>query len=213
MAGNLAPAPIGADPGSFAWTDWYSKLTNYLNNSGSVPWSVVSKVGSNLSDLAIRAHSSLQSIMGHADGYHVSSAQYTNLALKTDPLSVFAATTSSQLAGVISDETGSGSLVFADTPTFSSATNSVVTSQGLNGIGSFKAKSSGTNLAKITFENVTTGELASISANNTGSVDFKNSAGTLVARFDATTLAAYFDKAPRSLGGMPYSGASLQANP
>ena len=34
-----------------------------------------------------------------------------------DNLSVMAATTSSQLAGVISDETGSGSLVFATSPT------------------------------------------------------------------------------------------------
>lgn len=38
-------------------------------------------------------------------------------ALKADPLSQFAATTSLQLKGVISDETGSGALVFADTPT------------------------------------------------------------------------------------------------
>ncbi len=38
-------------------------------------------------------------------------------ALTTNPLSQFAATTSLQLKGVISDETGSGALVFADTPT------------------------------------------------------------------------------------------------
>ena len=38
-------------------------------------------------------------------------------ALTTDPLSQFAATTSSQLAGVISDETGTGALVFANSPT------------------------------------------------------------------------------------------------
>ena len=38
-------------------------------------------------------------------------------ALTSNPLSQFAATTSSQLAGVISDETGSGALVFANTPT------------------------------------------------------------------------------------------------
>jgi len=37
-------------------------------------------------------------------------------------LSVFAATTSSELAGVISDETGSGALVFATSPTLNSAT-------------------------------------------------------------------------------------------
>lgn len=37
-------------------------------------------------------------------------------ALTTDPLSQFAATTSLQLKGVISDETGSGALVFATSP-------------------------------------------------------------------------------------------------
>lgn len=38
-------------------------------------------------------------------------------AQTADPLSQFAATTSAQLAGVISDETGSGALVFATSPT------------------------------------------------------------------------------------------------
>jgi hypothetical protein len=39
------------------------------------------------------------------------------LVVTTDKLSALAATSSSELAGVISDETGSGALVFADTPT------------------------------------------------------------------------------------------------
>lgn len=43
----------------------------------------------------------------------------TNVALTTGHLGQFAATTSAQLAGVISDETGSGSLVFATSPTLS----------------------------------------------------------------------------------------------
>lgn len=38
-------------------------------------------------------------------------------ALTSNPLSQFAATTSAQLAGVISDETGNGALVFATSPT------------------------------------------------------------------------------------------------
>jgi hypothetical protein len=43
------------------------------------------------------------------------------LAKTADKLSAFAATTSAELAGVISDETGSGSLVFATAPTLSGA--------------------------------------------------------------------------------------------
>lgn len=46
-------------------------------------------------------------------------------ALTTGPLSQFAATTSLQLAGVISDETGSGSLVFGTSPRFTTAANPV----------------------------------------------------------------------------------------
>lgn len=40
----------------------------------------------------------------------------TNVAKTTDKLSVFAATSSSELAGVISDETGTGALVFGTSP-------------------------------------------------------------------------------------------------
>jgi len=39
------------------------------------------------------------------------------IALTADKLSAFAATSSSELAGIISDETGTGALVFANTPT------------------------------------------------------------------------------------------------
>jgi hypothetical protein len=44
------------------------------------------------------------------------SGAITDVAKTTDKLSVFAATTSSELAGVISDETGSGALVFGTSP-------------------------------------------------------------------------------------------------
>ncbi len=53
-------------------------------------------------------------------------------AFRTDKLSVFAATTSAELAGVISDETGSGLLVFATAPNFSTSisTPSILTVSG-----------------------------------------------------------------------------------
>jgi hypothetical protein len=47
------------------------------------------------------------------------SVDTTTVPLKTDNLSVFAGTTSAQLAGVISDETGSGALVFGTDATLS----------------------------------------------------------------------------------------------
>jgi hypothetical protein len=52
-----------------------------------------------------------------ATEYTGNAATVTNGAYTTNNLGVFAATTSDQLAGVISDETGTGALVFANTPT------------------------------------------------------------------------------------------------
>ena len=49
----------------------------------------------------------------------------------TDKLSAFAATTSSELAGVISDETGSGSLVFATSPTLTTPVLGVATATSI----------------------------------------------------------------------------------
>lgn len=54
-------------------------------------------------------------------------------ALTTNPLSQFAATTSAQLRGVISDETGTGALVFQDTPVITSNMFLRLTDSGATG--------------------------------------------------------------------------------
>lgn len=53
-------------------------------------------------------------------------------ALTTQPLSQFAATTSAQLRGVISDETGTGAAVFATTPTLVTPILGVATATSVN---------------------------------------------------------------------------------
>jgi hypothetical protein len=70
----LPPAPINVtDNSSFVWLEWYRKLRDYLNTSGNVPWAVVNKSGSNLTDINTRAHNSLQTIQGGTAGsyYHL----------------------------------------------------------------------------------------------------------------------------------------------
>jgi hypothetical protein len=58
----------------------------------------------------------------------------TSRAATSGTLAQFAATTSSQLAGVISDETGSGSLVFATSPTLVTPSLGVATGTSFNSI-------------------------------------------------------------------------------
>jgi len=58
------------------------------------------------------------------------------VAYTANKLSVFAATSSAELAGVISDETGSGALVFGTSPTFTTQiTTPVIVKSGTTGVG------------------------------------------------------------------------------
>jgi hypothetical protein len=94
------------------------------------------------------------------------------VALTGNKLSDFAATSSSELAGVISDETGTGALVFANTPTFvtpvlrtpTSGTMTNVTGLPLSSgvTGTLPATNGGT--AQSTY---TTGDILYASASNT----------------------------------------------
>lgn len=70
-------------------------------------------------------------------------------ALVANPLSQFAVTTSLQLKNTISDETGSGALVFADTPTLVTPVLGVATATSINGAtitsGTLNGSVTGTN--------------------------------------------------------------------
>ena len=141
------------------------------------------------------------------------SGSISNVALTTGTLAQFAATTSSQLAGVISDETGTGALVFANTPTFVSpilgtptsgtltnATGLPITT-GVSGLGTgvatFLATPSSANLASAITDETGTGVLvfgtspAITTSLTTGSTTFalvNTTATTVNFAGDATTV-------------------------
>lgn len=77
MAG-LPPPPIQDKPGSFTWLEWYRQLRNYISTSGSVPWYVINFAGSNITDLAIRLHNTLQGLQGGTAGemYHLTNDEH-----------------------------------------------------------------------------------------------------------------------------------------
>lgn len=80
MAG-LPPPPINDKPGSFTWLEWYRQLRNYVSTSGSVPWYIINFQGSNIADIAIRLHDTLQGLQGGTSGehYHLTAAQHAAL--------------------------------------------------------------------------------------------------------------------------------------
>jgi hypothetical protein len=80
------------------------------------------------------------------------------VAYTSNKLSAFAATTSSELAGVISDETGSGVLVFATSPTFTTAIDGGAT---FSAFASSTALTLGYNSTAASTTNISTGAVAS----------------------------------------------------
>lgn len=84
--------------------------TNFIQRNGSIAFTANQSMGSNkITNLAAGTAASNDAAR---------MADLTGFATTAGNLSQFAATTSAQLAGVISDETGTGSLVFSASPTF-----------------------------------------------------------------------------------------------
>lgn len=91
----------------------------------------------------------------------------TGLGLTASPLSQFAATTSLQLKNVISDETGSGSLVFATTPTLVTPVLGVATATSINKVA-ITAPATSATLTIANGATLTASATATVSGTNTG---------------------------------------------
>jgi hypothetical protein len=81
MADILSPPPLNSPPTSFAWTDWYIKLVDFVNSQTNILWSSINKAGANLTDLPTRLHNDLQTVQGGAigDRQHLTTAQVASI--------------------------------------------------------------------------------------------------------------------------------------
>jgi hypothetical protein len=93
------------------------------------------------------------------------------VAYVANKLSVFAATTSSELAGVISDETGSGSLVFATSPTLVTPNVGVATATSVNKVV-ITAPATGSTLTIADGKTLTASNTLTFTGTDTSSVAF-----------------------------------------
>lgn len=104
------------------------------------------------------------------------------------PLSQFASTTSAQLAGIISDETGSGALVFATSPTLVTPTLGVASATTINKV-TITAPATGSTLTIADGKTVTanvsptfSGADQTFTGSGTATHNFQNETDTLLGR-------------------------------
>ena len=150
-----------------------ANLTNLTagNLAGTIPSGVLgnSSLFIGTTSIALNRTTASQTLTGVSiDG---NAGTVTNGALTTGTLAQFAATTSSQLAGVISDETGSGSLVFAISPTFTTPTLGVASATTINKV-TLTAPATGSTLTIADGKTLTASNTLTFTGTDSSSVAF-----------------------------------------
>lgn len=124
-ANSLPPPPIQDKPGSFTWLEWYRQLRAYVSTSGSVPWYIIDFAGSNITDIALRDHDSLQNLQGGTAGehYHLTAAQIAALGIHNSLTGLQGGTTNEYYHVTNTEYTAlTGSTQGTWTPTFTNLT-------------------------------------------------------------------------------------------
>lgn len=117
-------------------THTFNLPTASASNRGalsSTDWSTFNGKGAGTVTSVSGTTNRVTSTGGTTPAIDVSATFEALLGKVASPLSQFASTTSAQLAGVISDETGSGSVVFATSPTLVSPVLGAATATSING--------------------------------------------------------------------------------
>jgi hypothetical protein len=142
------------------------------------------------------AGTSATTITGPNNGEAVLSAG--TMAITGGTLAQFAATTSSQLAGVISDETGSGNLVFATSPTLVTPVLGVATATSINKVA-ITAPANGSTLTIADGKTLTVNNTLTFTGTDASSVAF--GAGGTVA-YTGGTLGQFASTTSAQLAGV-----------
>lgn len=133
---------------------WTLDTTAYTTNTGTVT-SVSVTVPTGLSVSGTPVTTSGTIAISLASGYTIpTTTTLDGKADKSGKLSQFSATTSSELAGVISDETGSGALVFATSPSLTTPNIGSASGTSLSLTGSLIAASKSFDISHPTKENM-----------------------------------------------------------
>ena len=138
---NSAPATL----------DTLNEIALALNSDNNFAATVITQLGNKANTTSLTTANVAEVTNLYYTNARVFSAVTGNLALKanlTDKLNVFGSTTSAELAGVISDETGTGLLVFNASPTFTGTVNAAEINASGNVTSPFFYSQSDINLKK-----------------------------------------------------------------
>jgi len=129
-----------------------SNLTGPITSVGSAT-SIASQTGTGTKFVVDTSPTLVTPVLGVATATSVNGTTIPTsktLVVTTDKLSALAATTSAELAGVISDETGSGALVFGTAPAISNLTlTGTLTAAATSGTNGYLLSSTGTGVQWI----------------------------------------------------------------
>jgi hypothetical protein len=129
-----------------------SNLTGPITSIGSAT-SIASQTGTGTKFVVDTSPTLVTPVLGVATATSINGTSIPStktLVVTTDKLSTLAATTSAELAGVISDETGSGALVFGTSPTIANPTvTGTFTAGGSAGTSGYVLSTTGTGIQWI----------------------------------------------------------------
>jgi hypothetical protein len=136
--------------------------------NGSIIGPTYGGTGVNNGSRTITLNTGNLTLTADAGGSSVTVPASGTLAVTANKLSVFAATSSSELAGVISDETGSGALVFGTSPSFTTSIVAASATMGLfdttattvNAFGATTTLNLGYDSTAASTTNISTGAVA-----------------------------------------------------
>jgi len=133
---------IGVTTSTWGTGTFGTSVTNWYTNDGLA--ARLKNIEAGLYQVLVTGSLSTLNITGASTINGTTIPTSKTLVVTTDKLSTLSTTTSAELKGIISDETGSGSLVFGTAPTL----GSVVISAGSNTVPPLKL-TSGTNLTSV----------------------------------------------------------------
>jgi uncharacterized protein YjbI with pentapeptide repeats len=123
--------------GNAATVTTNANLTGPITSSGNTT-SVASQTGTGSTFVMNTSPTLVTPVLGAATATSINSTTIPTsktLVVTTDKLNVMSSTSSTELAGVISDETGTGSVVLSDSPTFTGTVSGIdKTMVGLNNV-------------------------------------------------------------------------------